>query len=149
MFQIKTTYNLEIRRSQWPRGLRCRSAAAWLLRSRVRIPLSIWMFVSCVYMLCCPVWVEASVTGWSLVQRSPTVCLYVWSGNLKEEAKDRFRPQNHWMDNLELHITEIRIIPSQRKHPLNFKVIVNNNTTEEIERCYYTWDMRCLIKMSN
>jgi hypothetical protein len=24
-------------RSQWPRGLRCRSAAAWLLGSRVRI----------------------------------------------------------------------------------------------------------------
>jgi hypothetical protein len=43
------------RRSQWPRGLRRRSAAAWLLRSRVRIPLGAWMFVSCVYMLCCPV----------------------------------------------------------------------------------------------
>jgi hypothetical protein len=26
-------------RSQWPRGLRRRSAAAWLLGSRVRIPL--------------------------------------------------------------------------------------------------------------
>jgi hypothetical protein len=28
-------------------------------------------------MLCCPVLVETSATGWSLVQRSPTVCLYV------------------------------------------------------------------------
>jgi hypothetical protein len=31
------------------------SAAAWLLGSRVRIPLRAWMFVSCVSMLCCPV----------------------------------------------------------------------------------------------
>jgi hypothetical protein len=36
-------------RSHWPRGLRRRSAAAWLLGSRVRIPLGAWMFVSCVY----------------------------------------------------------------------------------------------------
>jgi hypothetical protein len=35
--------------------LRCRSAAAWLLESRVRISLRAWMFVSGVYMLCCPV----------------------------------------------------------------------------------------------
>jgi hypothetical protein len=32
-------------------------------------------------MLCCPVKVEVSATGWSLVQRSPTVCLYVWLRN--------------------------------------------------------------------
>jgi hypothetical protein len=50
-------------RSQWPRGLRHRSAAAWLLGSRVRIPLRAGMFVSCVYMLCCPVQVEVSATG--------------------------------------------------------------------------------------
>jgi hypothetical protein len=112
------------RRSQWPRGLRRRSAAAWLLGSRFRIPPVAWMFVSCdvprwwkqyaplkrrstiilhgstsqktilniildalrtwnltfvscVYMLCCPVQVEASATDWSLVQRSPTVCLII------------------------------------------------------------------------
>jgi hypothetical protein len=41
--------------SRWPCGLRRRSAAAWLLGSRVRIPLREWMFVSRVYMLCCPV----------------------------------------------------------------------------------------------
>jgi len=28
---------------------------AWLLVSRVRIPLRAWIFVCCVYMLCCPV----------------------------------------------------------------------------------------------
>ena len=34
-------------RSQWPRVLRCRSTAARLLRSWVRIPLGAWMFVCC------------------------------------------------------------------------------------------------------
>ena len=34
-------------RSQWPRGLRCRSAAASLLRLWVRIPPGAWMFVCC------------------------------------------------------------------------------------------------------
>ena len=28
--------------------------AAWLLRLRIRIPLRAWMFVPCLYMLCCP-----------------------------------------------------------------------------------------------
>jgi hypothetical protein len=42
-------------RPRYPRGLRRRSAPAWLLGSRVRIPLRAWMFVSCVYMLCCSV----------------------------------------------------------------------------------------------
>jgi hypothetical protein len=36
---------------------------AWLLGSWVRIPLGAWMFVSCVYMLCFPVSVEAFVTS--------------------------------------------------------------------------------------
>jgi hypothetical protein len=34
-------------RSQWPRILRCRSAATRLVRSWVRIPLEAWMFVCC------------------------------------------------------------------------------------------------------
>jgi hypothetical protein len=34
-------------RSQWPRGLRRRSAGARLLRLRVRIPPMAWMFVCC------------------------------------------------------------------------------------------------------
>jgi len=34
-------------RSQWPRGLRLRSAAARLLRSWVRIPPWTWKFVCC------------------------------------------------------------------------------------------------------
>ena len=35
------------RRSQWPRDLRCRSTAARLLRSWVRIPPGAWMSVCC------------------------------------------------------------------------------------------------------
>jgi hypothetical protein len=35
-----------ISRSQWPRGLRHRSAAAWFLGSWIRIPLVAWMFFS-------------------------------------------------------------------------------------------------------
>ena len=34
-------------RSQWPRGIRCRSVAACPLRLRVQIPLGKWMFVCC------------------------------------------------------------------------------------------------------
>jgi hypothetical protein len=41
--------------AQWPRGLRRRSADTCLLGSLVRIPLRAWLFVSCVYILCCPV----------------------------------------------------------------------------------------------
>jgi hypothetical protein len=59
-------------RSQWPRGLRRRSAAERLLGSRVRIPPGAWMFLSLVQCLCCQV--EVSMTGRSLVQRSPTSC---------------------------------------------------------------------------
>ena len=57
-------------RSQWPRGLRRRSAAAHLLGLWVRIPPGAWMSVLSV--VCCQV--EVSSTGWSLVQRSPTDC---------------------------------------------------------------------------
>ena len=57
--------------SQWPRSLRRRSAAARLLRSRVRIPPEAWMSV--VSVVCCQV--EVSATSWSLVQRSRTDCV--------------------------------------------------------------------------
>ena len=33
--------------SQWPRGLRCRFAAACQLRLWVQIPLGAWLFVCC------------------------------------------------------------------------------------------------------
>jgi hypothetical protein len=50
-----TMQYVNLGRSQWPRDLRHRTAASWLLGSWVRIPLVAWMFVCCVYMLCCPV----------------------------------------------------------------------------------------------
>ena len=55
-------------RSQWPCGLRRKSAAVCLLRLWVRIPPGAWLSV--VSVVCCQV--EVSVTDWSLVQRSPT-----------------------------------------------------------------------------
>jgi len=58
-------------RSQWPCGLRRRSAAARLLRSWVRIPPG-HGYLSVVSVVCCQV--EVSATRWSLVQRSPTDC---------------------------------------------------------------------------
>jgi len=54
--------------SQWPRGLRRRSAAARLLGLRVRIPP--WTCLTVVSVVCFKV--EVSASGWSHVQRSPT-----------------------------------------------------------------------------
>ena len=47
-----------------------RSKSAWLLGSRVPTLLKACMFVS---YICCVVYVGATATGWSLVQRNPTV----------------------------------------------------------------------------
>jgi hypothetical protein len=56
-------------RSQWPRGLRSRSASALPLRVWVRIPPGGGhVLLSVVSVVCCQV--EGSATGWSLVQRS-------------------------------------------------------------------------------
>ena len=55
---IYTHTHTYIRRSQWPGGLRRRSAAARLLRSWVRIPPGAWMFV--VSVVCCQVEVFAT-----------------------------------------------------------------------------------------
>ena len=47
-FAWRILYTIYFRgRSQWPRGLRRRSAAARLLRSWVRIPPGAWVFVCC------------------------------------------------------------------------------------------------------
>jgi hypothetical protein len=44
---VKRSSNIRVETFFW------HTAAAWLLQSRVRIPLKAWMFVSCVYMLRC------------------------------------------------------------------------------------------------
>ena len=62
-----TSLNKSNSRSQWPRGLRHRSAAARLLRLWVRIPPGAWMY--CLLSVV-RYQVEFSARGWSLVQRS-------------------------------------------------------------------------------
>jgi len=68
-----------------PGGLRRRSEPAWLLGSRVWIPLRAWIFVSC---LLCVFQVAASAMISALVRRRPTRCvwIWVWSRNLDNEA---------------------------------------------------------------
>jgi len=61
----------DIRRSQWPHGLRRGSAAARLLGLWFRIPPGHGC-LSLVSVVCCQV--EVFATGWSLAQRSPTEC---------------------------------------------------------------------------
>jgi hypothetical protein len=73
-----------VRRSRWLRGLRRRSASAWLLVSGVWIPLRAWMFVSCVHMLCC---VGTGLCD-GLISRpaeSYRVSISVWLRNLNTE----------------------------------------------------------------
>ena len=62
-------------RSPWPCGLRCRFVAARFLRSRVRIPLRTWMFVSC--KCCLLLQVEGFETSWSLVIVCATACMWL------------------------------------------------------------------------
>jgi hypothetical protein len=54
------------------------------------------MFVCCVYMLCCPVKLEVSATGWSLVQKSPTLCLYVWLRNAEKGGQRSILDYSAW-----------------------------------------------------
>jgi hypothetical protein len=70
-------------RSQWPSGLRHRSAVARLLGSQVRIPLGAWMSVSCVYMLCCPVCRGLCDGLITRPEESYRVSNCVWLRNLK------------------------------------------------------------------
>jgi hypothetical protein len=73
---VERTYsdvrNVLFCRFQRPRGLRSWSAAARLLRLRVRIPPGAWVSVSFLSLVCFQV--EVSVSGRSLVQRGPTGC---------------------------------------------------------------------------
>ena len=78
-------------RSQWPRGLMRRSAAARLLRSWVRILPSPWMFV------CCECYV---LSGRGLcdepITRPEKSYRCVWSRNLmNEETMAHIGPQRH------------------------------------------------------
>ena len=72
-------------------GLKSCSAAARMLGSRVTIPLRKWNVR--LLSLLCVVQLTASTTSWSLVQRSPIVCLYVSNCvNLETSTISRSRP---------------------------------------------------------
>ena len=83
-------------RSQWPRGLRHRSAEPRLLRLWVRIQPGAWMFVCCE---CCVLSGRGLCDG--LITRPEESyrlwCVVVWSGNLikNEEAMTRDGLQRH------------------------------------------------------
>jgi hypothetical protein len=66
-FFLYLRVKISVSRAQWPRGLRCGSAAALLLGLQVRISPGAWMSV---YVLS----ERSPATGWSFVQRSSTEC---------------------------------------------------------------------------
>jgi len=93
---------LKLCRCPWPRGLRCRSAAACRLRLWVWIPPGSWVFV--VIVVFCRV-----VRKWSLKRADRSsrgvlpivVRLFVWSRNLKNrEAMTRVEPHRHTKRNI-------------------------------------------------
>jgi len=89
-------------RSQLPRGLSRRSAAARLLRSWVRIPPGAWMFVCCE---CCVLsdrgLCDELITRPEESYRLWCVGRCVWSRNLmNEEAMARVGPQRHKKKNM-------------------------------------------------
>jgi hypothetical protein len=68
-------------RSQWPRGVRCRSAAERMLGSWVRIPPGAWMFVSCTVFV---------LSGRSLCDRPiprPEESYRLWCVSERDEVK--------------------------------------------------------------
>jgi hypothetical protein len=70
-------------RFQWPRCLRFRSAAAWLLGTQIRIPLRAWMFVLYLYVvLFC---VGRGLCDGLITRPEMSYCLSncVWLRNLK------------------------------------------------------------------
>ena len=82
-----------MRRSQWPRGLRRRSATARWLRPWVRIPPGAWMFVCCE---CCVLSALRRADHSSRGVLPTVVRRCVWSRNLKnEEAMTRVGSQRH------------------------------------------------------
>ena len=69
-------------RSEWPRGLRRRTAASRLLGLRVRIPLGAWMFIS---RECCELLHRSLLSG-GVLSNFVSKSKLVLSRNLKEDA---------------------------------------------------------------
>ena len=98
-------FELYICRPQWPCGIRLESAAACLLRLRVRVPPVAWMSVCCE----CFVLSGRGVCD-ELITRPegvlPTVVFrYVWCSDLmNEEALARGRPQRYTKENKSVYL---------------------------------------------
>ena len=143
-------------RSQWPRGLRRRSAAALLLRLWVRIPPGAWM-LSVVSVVCCQV--EVSATGWSLVQRSPTDCGCVVVCDLETSSRMRrlwpalgccaIKKKNYIWWRINLRSAPLRIF--SRRHGILFTlclqflkcVICFVHVTWGVDQEYPLWKRSC------
>jgi len=97
--------NKTICRSQWPRDLRCGSAAARLLRLWVRIPPAVWMF------LCCECRVlSGRVLCHKLITLPEESCRCVWSRNLVNEedlARWGFRAKNKQYHSAKAKVTNL------------------------------------------
>jgi len=93
---INTKYISLSGRSQWPRGLKRRSAAARLLRSWVRIPPGGWMFVCCE---CCVLsgrgFCDELITRPEESYRMWCVVVYDLENLKNEEAMTRVGSQRH------------------------------------------------------
>ena len=134
-------------RSQWPRGLRRRSAATRLLRSWVRIPPGAWMFVCCE---CC-VWSGRGLCD-ELITR-PEESYRLWCvvvcdlENLKnEEAMTRVGSQRHskTKKNRKNGILLYKVI-SVAKEQINRSVLqILCLSGFKISRVYFTHNQICI-----
>jgi hypothetical protein len=105
-----------IRIYQWPHGHRRGSATARLLGLRVRIPPEASMSVSCSVL--CDVQVEVSLSGWSPVQRSPTV-----SGVSMRSRTSTMRPWSTMSRRVMKKIFKIQFVP--RSKQITFRLKTN------------------------
>ena len=87
---VRRILNFQMFWSQWPRGLRCGSAAAGLPRLRVRIPPGAWKLVSCE---CCVLSGRGLCDG--LITRPEESyrlwCVWLWSRSLDNEKDLAYR----------------------------------------------------------
>ena len=85
---MKCVWYIVTNRSMWRRG----STASRPLGLRVRIPLGTWVSVCLLWVLLCEV--EICVSGWALVQRSPTECVSVQCLWLRSPVKESHDPES-------------------------------------------------------
>ena len=101
----------------WQWGLRCRSAAAWLLGLRVRIPLTAWTFV------CCVCSVSSGLCDGLIIrsEESYRICVFVWSTNLNNgNAKARFGLLRHRKRNERKQLIQLTLSYGVRFKNLSF-----------------------------